>query len=96
MWSKAFWMAAIERAVKTFAQTAAALLVGGGIGVPMIGDLDWAGIASVSAIAALASLLTSVGSSAVTQPPGPSLTRAEQIIEPAQPVKLSGGTTGDM
>lgn len=49
----------IERAVKTFAQSAAALLVGNGVGVL---DVDWVAVGSVSGLAALVSVLTSVGS----------------------------------
>lgn len=45
------------RAVRTFAQTAVAL-----IGTEMVGftDLDWVRIASVSGVAAVLSLLTSI------------------------------------
>ena len=52
------WLkAAGIRAVKTFAQTAAAL-----IGTEMVGftDLDWLHIVSVAGVAAVLSLLTSV------------------------------------
>ena len=50
--------AALTRAVRTAAQTAVAL-----IGTGMVGftDLDWVHIASVSGVAAVLSLLTSVG-----------------------------------
>ena len=48
---------ALIRAVRTFAQTAVAL-----IGTEMVGftDLDWIHIASVSGVAAVLSILTSV------------------------------------
>lgn len=52
------WLkAAAIRAVRTFAQTAVAL-----IGTEMVGftDLDWIHIASVSGVAAVLSILTSV------------------------------------
>lgn len=48
-----------ERAVKTFAQSAAALLVGNGVGLL---DVDWVGVLSVAGLAAVVSVLTSVGS----------------------------------
>jgi hypothetical protein len=48
-----------ERAVKTVAQTAGALLVGGGVGLL---DVDWVSVLSVSGLAGLASVLSSIGS----------------------------------
>lgn len=77
MWNRAFWAAAVERAVKTLAQTAAALLVGSGTGLI---DADWLAVASVAGMAAVVSLLTSVGSGALTDG-GPSLTDAEVLPE---------------
>lgn len=52
-WAKA----AIVRAVKTAAQTAVALIGTGTVGFT---DLDWMQIASISGVAAVLSLLTSV------------------------------------
>lgn len=48
-----------ERAVKTFAQTAAGLLVGNGVGLL---DVDWIGVGSVAGLAAVTSVLMSIGS----------------------------------
>lgn len=52
-----YWAFAGERAVKTFAQVAIAT-----IGVNAVGvlDVDWVQVASVSGLAAVMSLLTSV------------------------------------
>ncbi len=69
IFSAAFAKAATERAVKTFAQTLAALLVADYSG--LIG-VDWAHSLSVAGLAALVSILTSVGSGAATGH-GPSL-----------------------
>ena len=69
MWTKAFWQASAERAVKTFAQTAAALLVASGTGLL---DSDWQTTGSVAGMAALLSVLTSVASAGVGTS-GPSL-----------------------
>ena len=52
-----WWKAAGIRAAKTFCQTAASLIGTGAVGFT---DLDWIQIASVSGVAALASILTSV------------------------------------
>ncbi len=67
--SRAFWIAAGERAVKTFAQTLAALLAASGAGVL---DVDWSGALSIALTATAASLLSSIASGAVG-PAGPSL-----------------------
>lgn len=50
-------IAAGMRSLKTFAQTAASLIGTGAVGFT---DLDWVQIASVSGVAAVLSLLTSV------------------------------------
>lgn len=51
-----FWRDALERAIRTFAQTAAALIT---VGVGF-GAINWAAVASVAGVAAIYSLLTSV------------------------------------
>lgn len=69
MFTTSFWRAAFERALRTFAQTLAALLTVG----PMtsIVDIDWQQFLGVAALASLLSLLTSVAASGVG-PAGPS------------------------
>jgi hypothetical protein len=54
---KRFHAYATERAVKTFAQTALASISVGAVG---IFDVDWVNVLSVSALACVMSLLTSV------------------------------------
>ena len=54
---KVYWAYAGERALKTFSQVAIATI---GVGAAGIMDVDWAQVASVSALAAVMSLLTSV------------------------------------
>jgi len=56
--SKAFWESAIERAVKTFAQTALALL--GTSQVISAIEVNWGEIGGVAVLAAILSVLTSV------------------------------------
>lgn len=53
----AWWHAAAVRAVKTVAQTAVGMLSGSMLGVM---DADWLAVASVSAMAGIVSLLTSI------------------------------------
>lgn len=78
MWSKAFWKATAERSIKTLAQSGAALLVGDGVGLL---DVDWVDVGSIAGLAAVVSILTSVGSAAATDGT-PSLTHAETINHP--------------
>ena len=59
MWTKKFWQDSAERSIKTFAQTAVSFLV---IGTTGVLDVDWEQIISVSGVAALASILTSIAS----------------------------------
>lgn len=77
MFDSRFWIAAAERAIKTFAQAMIAL-----IGTDMIGitDLAWGQLLAASATATLLSVLTSVASANFGPNPGPSL--ADETIEP--------------
>lgn len=54
---KSWIIAAGIRALRTFAQTCAGFLVGEGVGLL---EVDWKAAVSVSAVAAIASLLTSI------------------------------------
>lgn len=76
MFTVLFWKAAAERAIKTAAQAAVVL-----IGADMVDvlTLDWVHVASLSAGAAVVSVLTSIASSAISSQPGPSLTDAEVL-----------------
>ncbi len=75
-----FAKAALERAVKTFAQSAVALITANATGLL---DVDWAQLASVSGLAALVSILTSIASAPIGGD-GPSLTKAETLPEPGR------------
>ena len=66
--TKEFWLASLERAIRTFAQALLALL---GTNVASITDVDWGQALGVAALAALASVLLSVGTGAATKT-GPS------------------------
>ena len=82
MFTLLFWKAALERAVKTFAQTLVALLGANAVDVL---HLDWMPLLSISVGAALVSVLTSIGSDWVSKDAGPSLTNAEVLPEPVDP-----------
>ena len=72
MWSRLFWLSALERALKTFAQT---LLVVWPIADNTLGllDVDWAKSASIAGMAAAVSVLTSIVSAGVGPDGSPSL-----------------------
>ena len=74
IWTRTFWRAAAERALKSAAQ--GAILAGVGAAGFDAFDADWLAIAGASAGMAALSLLTSIGSDALTGS-GPSLTDAE-------------------
>jgi hypothetical protein len=76
MWTLAFWKAAFERAVKTFAQALVAVMTADGFGLL---DADWPARLSAAGLAALLSLLTSIGSAGAGNP-GPSL--STEAVEP--------------
>lgn len=79
MWQKQFWIAAAERAIKTFAQALAAVLVAGATSIL---EVDWQQSLGVAALAAVLSVCTSVGSMAVGNA-GPSL--ATEVVAPPTP-----------
>lgn len=56
LWSKSWWKAAGTRAIKTFAQTFVGSIT---VGLT-ISDINWVTVASVAAVAAVFSLMTSV------------------------------------
>lgn len=70
-----FAKATAERAVKTTAQAAVALITANATGLL---DVDWPQLASVSGLAGLVSILTSIAS-APFGGDGPSLTKAEEL-----------------
>ena len=69
MRSKAFWIDAGERAVRTFAQALVAMLV---VGFVFTDAAAWGEALLSAAVAALVSLLTSVAASGVGDPESPS------------------------
>jgi len=82
-----FWRLAVERAVKTFAQTLAAVLGAGGIGLI---DAPWLTAFSTAAVALLVSLLTSVASAPIGRPNDPSLLRTPAEEQRAGSLERAG------
>ena len=76
--TKEFWLAALERAIKTFAQALLALL---GTNVASITDVDWQQALGVGGLAFVASILLSIASAGIGKS-GPSL-GPEQLKEVA-------------
>lgn len=71
MWTWRFWRATAERAVKTFAQGVGGAIVGGAVTPASIG---WKAALAVGGVAAVLSVLSSVGSARVSgEPDSPSL-----------------------
>lgn len=66
-----FWISAIERAVKTVAQTAVATIVAAN--VSSVFDVDAWAVVGVSALAGLLSVLSSVASAPIGEKDTPSL-----------------------
>ena len=79
MFSKAFALAALERAIKTFAQTLAAVL---GIGLTDILAVDWHAALSAAGGAAVLSILSSITTGALTDG-NPSVGDAEVVASSA-------------
>jgi hypothetical protein len=77
--SASFWKATAERAVKTVAQSAVALIAANATGLL---DVDWVQLGSVAGLAGLVSILTSIGSDAITGT-GPSLSTSE-VVNPKE------------
>lgn len=70
MWTQKFWQEAAERAVKTAAQAALAFFI---VGQTVFTEVDWAVVAGGTAVAAIASVLTSLASAPFGPVESPSL-----------------------
>lgn len=70
MWTTTFWRETAERAIKTAAQAALAFFV---VGQTVFQEIDWAVVAGGTAVAAVASVLTSLASSPFGPVDSPSL-----------------------
>ncbi|MEU6388241.1 holin [Streptomyces sp. NPDC046939] len=62
MWTAAFWKATAERAIRTFAQALAAVLVAGATNLL---DVDWPAALGTAGLATVLAILTAVGTAEV-------------------------------
>ncbi|WP_079125770.1 holin [Streptomyces sp. ERV7] len=92
MFTKAFWKATAERAIRTFAQSLAAVLTAGATN---LFDVDWKAALATAGLATLASVLMAIGSSGLGRP-GPGLTETTAPDAPAKPAAATAapGTEG--
>jgi hypothetical protein len=74
MFTRRFWIPTAERMIKTFAQTLAAVLVAGGTAMSVVG---WKAALSAAALAAVVSVLTSIGSLKIGPADSPSVVATE-------------------
>lgn len=89
MWTKRFWKATAERAIKTAAQ--ALVVLAGGDAVFDAFKFDWATAGGVALGAGVLSVCTSLASMAISGS-GPSLTNDEVL---AGPVSVKDGNAWD-
>ena len=100
MFTRLFWKLTAERAVKTFAQTLASALVVGGVGLL---TANWPLALSTAGMAAVVSVLTSIGSLRIGTPDSPSVVRDDpsrtatpvaqpQVIAAVEPVGATAVT----
>ncbi len=76
IWSGQFWKAAAERMIRAFAAGATGAFTAGATN---LAEVPWQAALSAGVVAALVSLLISMGGSAVGPDAGPSLTGAERL-----------------
>lgn len=76
MFTKDFWVASLERAIKTFAQVLSAVLLADGFNLV---SADWVGIATTVVTAVVLSFLTSIASSQTAPTPSPAFFGKEHI-----------------
>lgn len=76
MFTRSFWTQTVERAVKTAAQAAAALIALH-LAAPSLLAVPWSAIGAAAALAALGSVATSLASAAVGPADSPSVVQTE-------------------
>ena len=75
MWTKEFWKTSLERAIRTLAQVLLSMIVVGETGFL---DVDWVQALSVAGLAAVASVLMSIGATGIGDKGTASLVREDR------------------
>jgi Putative lactococcus lactis phage r1t holin len=90
LFSRTFWIATLERAIRSFAASLASLLTAGGAGIL---DTDWGEKLSVAAMATVVTVLLAIGGGTFGKGDGPSFVGEEDLaggkparVPPASPV----------
>ncbi len=78
LFSRAFLVATLERAVRSFAASLASLLTASGAGIV---DVDWGEKFSVAGMAALVTVLLAVGGGTFGRGEGPSFVGGEKLVQ---------------
>jgi hypothetical protein len=88
MWTLAFWKGAGERAIKTFFQAFGGFIGVTGVGTVLgFGGVNWGQAGSVALVAAILSLVTSIGNADFTA-------GVPRALPPAEPVVVDHSTPG--
>jgi hypothetical protein len=89
IFTKAFWLATLERAIKTFAQTLGGSLTTAAVASQISNDISipWQYSVMASGLAALISVCTSVGTHKITHT-GPGVGTAETLSPPAPAIPV--------
>jgi Putative lactococcus lactis phage r1t holin len=89
IFTKAFWLATLERAIKTFAQTLGGTLTTAAVASQINSDISipWQYSVLAAGLAALISICTSVGTHQVTKM-GPGVGTAETLSPPAPAIPV--------
>ena len=93
LFSRAFLLATLERAIRSFAASLASLLTASGTGIL---DANWGDTFSIAAMASLVTVLFSVGGGTFGKGDGPSFVGGEKLAqpEPARPAVVPASLAG--
>jgi Putative lactococcus lactis phage r1t holin len=91
LFSRAFLIATLERAIRSFAASLASLLTASGAGIV---DVDWGETFSVAAMAAVVTVLFAIGGGTFGKGDGPSFHGEENLAPKPAPVTQPASNVG--